>query len=160
MNNDYHGPLFTTETDCIQYLGTFSPGEQVDLDLQTDATSPQVLICELDTDALTLAASVLAQNALHVTSCSNGELEGTVTATADGWLYTSIPAIPGWTVCVDGVKTDCMALLDTLIAVPITVGEHAVTFSYTPPGLIPGLALTGLGVLISLALLRKNRRQK
>ncbi len=159
VNNAYHGPLFTNETDCIRYLGTFSPGEQVDLDLQTDAIALQVLICELDTAALTQAASVLAQNALHVTSCTNGKLEGTVTATADGWLYTSIPAIPGWTVCVDGAKTDHMALLDALIAVPVTAGDHTVTFSYTPPGLIPGLVLTGLGAAVTLALLLQKRKK-
>lgn len=160
VNNAYHGPLFTNETDCIQYLGTFSPGEQVDLDLQTDALAPQVLICELDTAALTQAASVLAQNALHVTSCTNGKLEGTVTATSDGWLYSSIPAISGWTVCVDGVATEYMALLDTLIAVPVTAGEHTVTFSYTPPGLIPGLALTGLGMALTLVLLLQKRKKQ
>ena len=160
VNNTYHGPLFTNETDCIQYLGTFSPGEQVDLDLQTDAAFPQVLICELDTAALTQAASVLAQNGLQITSCSNGKLEGTVTATADGWLYTSIPAIPGWTVCVDGAKTDYITLLGALIALPVSAGEHTVTFSYSPPGLIPGLALTGLGVTLTAALLLQKRKKQ
>ena len=160
VNNAYHGPLFTNETDCIQYLGIFSPGERVDLDLQTDAIAPQILICELDTAALTQAASVLAQNALQVTTCSNGKLEGTVTATADGWLYTSIPAIPGWTVCIDGTKTDYIALLDTLIAVPVSAGEHIVTFAYTPPGLMPGLALAGLGVVLTLALFLQKRKKQ
>ena len=156
VNNVYHGPLFTNETDCIQYLGTFSPGEQVDLDLQTQAAAPQVLICELDTAALTQAASILAQNAMQITTCTNSRLEGTVTASSDGWLYTSIPSIPGWTVWVDGAKCEHMALLDTLIAVPVTAGTHTVSLRYTPPGLYPGLGLTAVGLLV-LILLGKKR---
>lgn len=160
VNNASHGPLYTTETDCIQYLGTFSPGEQVDLDLHTDAPSPQALICELDTAAYARALESIAPNRLQVTQFSNGLLEGTFTAITDGWLYTSIPAQPGWTVCIDGKPTEHIALLDTLIAVPVTTGEHTVIFSYTPPGLYPGLALTVLGALVTIALLFKKRKQK
>ena len=156
VNNAYHGPLFTNETDCIQYLGTFSPGEQVYLELQTQATAPQVLICELDTAALTQAAGILAQNAMQVTTCTNSRLEGTVTATTDGWLYTSIPAIPGWSVWVDGTKCEPIALLDTLIAVPVNAGEHTISLRYTPPGLYAGLGLTAAGLLL-LVVLRKKR---
>ena len=156
VNNAYHGPLFTNETDCIQYLGTFSPGKQVDLDLQTQAANPQILICELDIAALTQAASVLEQNAMQVTTCTSSKLEGTVTATTDGWLYTSIPAIPGWSVWVDGTKCEHIALLDALIAVPVTAGEHTISLCYTPPGLYPGLGLTAAGLLL-LIFLRKKR---
>jgi len=159
VNNASHGPLYTNETDCIQYLGTFSPGELVDLDLHTDASNPQALICELDTAAYALALESIAPNRLQVTRFSSGLLEGTFTADTDGWLYTSIPAIPGWTVYVDGKPVEHITLLGTLIAVPTTVGEHSVTFSYTPPGLIPGLALTGLGTLLTMVLmLRKKKR--
>lgn len=160
VNNTSHGPLYTNETDCIQYLGTFPPGESIGLDLHTDAPSPQALICELDTAALTRATSILAQNALEVTDCTNNSLNGSFTASADGWLYTSIPAIPGWTVCVDGKPTEHIALLDALIAVPVSAGKHTITMRYTPPGLIPGLALTGLGVLMTTTILLKKRRQK
>lgn len=161
VNNASHGPLYTNERDCIQYLGTFAPGEQVDLELElrTDTAAPQALICELDPAALARATDVLAQNALQVTACSNGALSGTFTAAADGWLYTSIPAIPGWEVRVDGTPTEHIALLDALIAVPVTPGGHTISFHYTPPGLIPGLALTGLGALLTAVLLLKKRRQ-
>jgi len=161
VNGILHSQIYTNETDCTLYLGTFPVDEPVEVTLITTAPASVRLssFYNLDTAALTRAADRLSQNALQVTSCSNGRLEGTVTATDDGWLYTSIPAQPGWTVLVDGEETEYTALDYALILVPLTEGAHTVTFSYTAPGLLPGFILTGLGVLLTLALLRKKRKQ-
>ncbi len=162
INGVLHAQVYTNETDCTLYLGTFPAGEAVEVTLIT--TAPASVrwssFYRLDTAVLTRAAESLSQNAMQITSYSNGRLEGTVTATADGWLYTSIPAQPGWTVRVDGEVTEHTALDNALIVVPLTAGEHTITFSYTAPGLLPGLALTGLGVLMTVALLLKKRKQK
>lgn len=162
VNGVLHEQIYTNETDCALYLGTFPGNETVEITLITGA--PEMLrgissFYTLDTAALTRAAATLSQNALQVTGCSNGKLEGTVTATANGWLYTSIPAQPGWTVCVDGKATEHTTLDNALIVVPLSAGEHTVTFTYTTPGLYPGLALTGIGILLAaVLLLRKMKR--
>lgn len=159
VNGELRGPVYTNETDCMIYLGTFFPGAPVEVTLITTAPAQRRLesFCELDTAVLTRAASVLEQNALRVTDYSNGKLAGSVTAADDGWLYTSIPAQPGWTVRVDGAVTEHTALDDALILVPLTAGEHTVSFTYTPPGLYPGLGLTAVGLALCLWLLRKKR---
>ncbi len=160
VNGELHGPVYTNETDCMLYLGTFFPGTPVEVTLITTAPAERRLesFCELDAAVLTRAAKVLAQNALHVTAYSNGTLAGTVTAATDGWLYTSIPAQPGWTVRVDGIATEHTALDDALILVPMTAGEHTVSFLYTPPGLYPGLGLTAIGLALSLWLLLRKKK--
>ena len=162
VNGVLHGQVYTNETDCTLYLGAFPPGEAVEVTLIT--TAPASVrwgsLYTLNNAALTRAAETLSQNALQVTACSNGRLEGTVTATADGWLYTSIPAQPGWTVRVDNNVTEYTALDNALIVVPLTEGEHTVTFSYTTPGLLPGLAMTGLGIMITAALLLQKRKKQ
>jgi len=159
VNGELHGQIYTNETDCLLYLGTFPAGQPVEVTLITTAPAERRIevFCELDTAVLTRAANVLEQNALQVTSYSNGKLEGTVTAAADGWLYTSIPAQPGWTVRVDGCVTEHAALHDALILVPLTAGEHTVSFTYTPPGLYAGLSLTAIGLALGLWLLRKKK---
>ena len=158
VNGELHGSVYTNETDCMTYLGTFLHGTSVEVTLITTAPAEHRLeaFCELDTAVLTRAAKSLAQNALQVTSYSSGRLEGTVTADDDGWLYTSIPAQPGWTVRVDGAVTEYTALDDALILVPLTTGEHTISMRYTPPGLYPGLGLTTAGLLV-LVLLQKKR---
>jgi hypothetical protein len=148
--------LYTNETDCIQYLGTFPAGETVRLRLDCRG---QVVLYTLDTAAFEAARSALEANRLQVTSYGQRRLTGTVTAAQDGNLYTSIPAIPGWTVTVDGTEVECGQFMDSLLTVPLTAGTHTVSMTYTPPGLFAGLALTGLGLLISIALLRKKHRQ-
>ena len=162
VNGVLHGQVYTNETDCTLYLGTFPLNETVEITLIT--TAPESVrwgsLYTLNIVALTRAAEALSQNALQVTACSNGRLEGVVTATADGWLYTSIPAQPGWTVRVDNKVTEYTALDNALIVVPLTEGEHTVTFSYTAPGLLPGLSMTGLGVLLAAALLLQKRKKQ
>ena len=162
VNGVLHSQVYTNETDCTLYLGTFPQNETVEITLIT--TAPASVrwgsLYALNTAGLTRAAESLSQNVLQVTACSNGKLEGTVTATANGWLYTSIPAQPGWTVQVDNKTTQHTTLDNALIVVPLTEGKHTVTFSYTTPGLLPGLAMTGLGVLVAAALLLQKRKKQ
>lgn len=160
VNHVLYGQIYTNDTDCPIYLGTFSTGTPVEVTLITTASAPlrQPSFCKLDTAALTRAAEALTQNALQVTKYSSGKLSGTVTATTDGWLYTSIPAQPGWTVRVDGQGHEHTALDHALIVVPLTAGEHIVEFSYTPPGLYPGLGLTALGLALCVWLLLRKKR--
>ena len=161
INGVLHSQVYTNETDCILYLGTFPADETVEITLITTAPLSHRLnsLYALDTAVLTRTAEILSQNAIQVTACSNGYLEGTITAEQDGWLYTSVPAIPGWTVRVDGKVVKHQAFLNTLLTIPVTAGPHTVSMRYTPPGLFPGLALTGLGVLLTTVLLLKKRRQ-
>ncbi len=161
VNKSFFGPVYTNETDCTLYLGTFAAGEPVEVTLITTAPEHlrQARFYELDTAALTRTAHTLAPNALQVTRLENGLLEGTVTASGDGWLYTSIPAQPGWTVYVDGSRAEFISLENALIALPLSPGTHTVTFAYRTPGLTAGLWLTGAGILwFAVLLLRRTKK--
>lgn len=159
VNDVLYGPIYTNETDCLLYLGTFPAGEQIEVTIVTTAPASVRFetFCELDTAVLTRAAEVLAQNALQVTACSNGRLEGNVVAPSDGWLYSSIPATPGWTVEVDGKPVECGAFRDTLLTIPVAQGTHTISMRYTPPGLYAGLGLTTAGLLLLVVLRKKYR---
>lgn len=149
--------LYTNETDCIRSLGSFPAGQTVQVRLNYQGSVGQVLFYTLDTDALDNAAAALAAYRLQINELSNGRLSGTVNAPANGMLYTSIPAIPGWTVTVDGAEVCCGSFRSTLLTVPVPAGTHTVSMTYSAPGLIPGLLMCGVG-LVLLALLLKKRR--
>lgn len=123
-------------------------------------------------------------------------LEGKVTAKANQILVTSIPYEPGWTVKVDGKKLKTriveekdkdgnvklmnsdsgdgeLILMDSLIGVRLSEGEHTVELTYTPPGFPVGVItlILGIGVIIMfylydrrtnpvIAARRKLREQK
>lgn len=159
VNDVPYGPVYTNETDCLLYLGTFPAGDPVSVTLVTTAPADIRFetFCELDAGAFTRAAQTLSQHAIEVTACSNGKLEGTILAPRDGWLYTSIPSIPGWTVMVDGQEVTPGTFRDALLTIPVTTGTHTISLSYTPPGLYTGLWLSAAGLLL-LLILRKTHR--
>ena len=155
-------PLYTETAPCIQYLGPLAigiVGDTVELPILCEDPKDTPLVYALNTDTLSEALVTLSANRLTVTNYSNGRLEGTVTAPADGQLFTSIPAIPGWAVTVDGKPVECGTFRDTLLTIPMTSGTHTVSMQYTPPGLIPGLVLTGVGIILTLALLLKKHKR-
>ena len=161
VNGQFHGPIYTTETDCVLYLGTFSPDTPVDITLITTAPAAlrTALLCELDTQALDRAAAALSGNTMSATGHGTGWLEGSLTAPADGWVYTSIPAQKGWTVRVDGQEVRPVTYDGALLSLPVSAGTHNLTFTYTAPGLVPGLGLTGLGLAwLAAELLRRRKR--
>jgi len=158
--------LYTERTNGIQYLGTFPEGTQHEFlvyctDPATQDTQLEApLLYTLNTENLQRMLDTLRENRLHVTAHGNGWLEGAVNAFRDGEIFTSIPAIPGWTVEVDGKAVKCGAFRDTLLTIPVAAGTHTISMRYTPPGLVPGLALTGLGVLLTAALLLQKRKKQ
>ena len=158
--------LCTERTNGIQYLGTFPEGTEHELlvycsEPVTDPTQlKEPLLYTLNTQQFQRMLDALKENRLHVTNHGNGWLEGAVNAYRDGEIFTSIPAIPGWTVKVDGEPVECGTFRDTLLTIPVAAGTHTIFMHYTPPGLIAGLALTGLGMALTLVLLLQKRKKQ
>ncbi|MDR1604833.1 MAG: YfhO family protein [Gracilibacteraceae bacterium] len=86
------------------------------------------------------------------------------TAREDQVLFTTIPYEPGWLAYVDDVRTETVKVVDSLLAVPLTPGEHEVRLEFRPWQLPVGLALSAGGVALfiglSLAGVRRARRAK
>lgn len=159
INGTYHEALYTNETDCIRALGSFPAGQTVTLRLDHDGSVGQVLLYKLDSDTLNRSVRALEDNRLQVTGYGRNWLEGTVTAPADGrLLYTSIPNIPGWTVTLDGRQIAPHSFCGLILLPLHSAGSHTVSFRYAPPGLIPGLVLTGAGCAILLFLLIRKKK--
>lgn len=91
----------------------------------------------LDSDTRSLAAEPMT-----VTSYDASHMSGTVDFSRDGALFTSIPYDAGWTAAVDGSSVSTQAAYGALLSVPISKGFHEITFSYQPPGFMPGLLLS------------------
>ena len=152
-------------TNGTQYLGTFPEGTEHELLVYCSEPVTEVsqlkapLLYTLNTEHFQRMLDTLKENRLHVTDHGNGWLEGAVNAFRDGTIFTSIPAISGWTVKVDGETVECGTFRDTLLTIPVAAGTHTISMYYTPPGLYPGLVLTGLGVMLTLALLLQKRKR-
>ncbi len=95
----------------------------------------------------------LKKDSLNITSFDDTKITGTINASEDGILYTSINYDTGWSVYIDGEKVgyeSIHSIGNALLGVDITAGKHTVTLKYTPEGLIIGAALSGVTLLLML----------
>ncbi|MFI9046799.1 YfhO family protein [Streptomyces sp. NPDC053427] len=81
---------------------------------------------------------------------------------SSGSALFALPAVPGWGCSVDGGPSRGAGSFAGLLAVPLGSGASRLSCVYTPPGLVPGLAASGAGVLAlaAVALLAPLRRRR
>ena len=68
------------------------------------------------------------------------------------------PAAPGWAASLDGEPAGLVPANIAAMGVVVPTGTHVVTWRYAPPGLLPGAALSALGLLGCAALALAGRR--
>lgn len=135
--------------------GDFKAGEvitfQADVDSQNSGKG-KIYVYQINKDALEEGYRKLASCGLNITDYSDTKIEGTINARNDCVMYTSIPYDGGWTVYVDGKKSEVKSVKNALMCVPISAGEHEVRFKYSPPGFLTGLIVTGFAIAILVLL--------
>ena len=94
-----------------------------------------------------LSSAVRGQD-VQITDARDGYVSAQISVPEDQLLLTTIPYEKGWTLLVDGVKTDITPYQDALISVPLAAGTHAITLSYTSPGMWAGAAVSGAASLV------------
>lgn len=159
VNGTYKGICFESDNHNIKDLGRFEKGEEVTVKLALKKSDlyfrePQFAVYneEAETSAI---AQMWEKNAdTKVEKVSQTDIRFTVNAKSNDILFTTIPAEKGWTVYVDGVKTDYdTALNDALMTVKLSEGEHVVEFRFFAAGLGTGLIVTVIGIAIFVGLI-------
>ncbi len=153
--------LGSTEAASVHYLGTPNQGEEclVTVWYEDGWAAPEQFLWALNREAL--ASAVRSVDAAEVLSVADsGAVRLNVTADGAQTLLTTIPAEDGWTVAVDGERTRHGVWLDAFLTVPLTDGAHTVELRFTPPGLVPGLALGGLTAAALVAAAIRKRRER
>ena len=98
------------------------------------------------------AYDILNASTLELTSFHSTRIEGTIQCDRDGVLYTSIPQNGGWTATVDGVPVEVVTIGNAMVGVPLTVGEHTVSLTYSNKAFSLGWKISLLCVLVLAAL--------
>ena len=103
----------------------------------------------------------LNADAYNITSFEDTHIEGTVNASEDGVMFTSIPYVDGWKVTVDGQSVDKVSIGDDgVIGVDIPAGEHTVVFQFKSKGLVPAVVISFIGVVLAVAYTLLDNRIK
>ena len=152
LNKEFLDFYYEGGNMTIQTIGRFNPGEQFSLICTIASDKNEVLFKDeqffyLNEDMFREAVDILKKHPLEIEEFSEDHLKGTITAEEDGIMFTSITNEPGWTVYVDGEKTETVELYEALIGVPMTEGTHTVEMVFFPKGLKLGILLSVLGVV-------------
>lgn len=152
VNGTEAGSYFTHETNCILYLGSFTPGEKVLIDI-LPATSVRVeyaQIAVLNTVLLENTLLNLRTNEMRITDHKGAKLKGTIYVPEGQKIVTSIPYDIGWTVKIDGKRVPFQKYAETFIAIETEAGEHAISFTYLSPGFSTGMIVFLITLILSV----------
>lgn len=156
---------FEANRGSTNSVGSVKKGGTVSITINYEAGKAGDITCYvygLDVDTWKNAYAELSDEMLNVTSFSDTSIKGKITAKEDGLFMTSIPYEKGWTLKVDGKKTDIVPISDALIACKLSEGEHEISLTYAPYGFWPAVTLSVFSIAALFALdyafkrLRKN----
>lgn len=165
---DNDGVSQSLETPYILDLGYHTVDETITISLDCSDTeegvegSFEIFCYSLDMDVLNAGYTELQSGTLEVESYTETNIVGTVTATENCVLYSSIPYDEGWTVYVDGEEVETFEIGNSLLGIMLKPGEHTVEYSYTPKGLLVGAVISGVAVvaLVGYEVFKYRRRKK
>lgn len=152
---NYVGSFFEGDDYSITELGTFKKGDSIRVRITIlpesgDAYWSDELFYTFNQEVFEQAIESLRQRTWNITEHTDTYLKGTVTASDEQMLFTTIPYEEGWQIEVDGKKVEPKKVLGSMIAVPLSAGTHTVTMKFWPQYLTQAIIFTICGLLALL----------
>lgn len=97
---------------------------------------------KFDEEAYAKSYEKLSKNVYNIEVMESDYVKGFIHADEDGIMMTSIQAVDGFTVLVDGVEVPYETIGGAMIGVPLTAGDHIVEFKYRTPHLTFGIVIS------------------
>ena len=142
-------------------LGDCESGEQVYIS-NSKGEKISFTLYQLNAEAVEQAYRTLSRQTMELEEITDTSVRVLIVVEEPGRLILSIPADYGWSLYVDGEKTEFTAWEYALLSVSLSEGTHEIYLRYTTPGLLPGMAVSagciGLFALLSLCRWEKKRR--
>lgn len=142
-------------------LGYAEPEDQLVLTCE-ETKNPEFGIYRMDPEKLLQAVQKLGEQPFLVEQWDSRSLRGSITVETPGELMFTIPYEKGWSMWVDGVKTEPEAYGDTFLGVFLEEGTHEIRLSYFPEGFQAGILLSLCSVLLltGICILQKRSNEK
>lgn len=146
MRNDAAQPqTYGMGRSYIASIGEFNKGDKISIYAklkQGQSGTAQVYVNLLNKDVFEKGYKIVSKDVMKTTKLTGSSMEGTINVSEDGLFYTSIPYEEGWTAVVDGKKVDITPVGQSLVAFPLSKGEHDIQLYYYPKGFWIGVALS------------------
>lgn len=182
INHKFMGEYFEGHNYHTLNLGEFKAGQEFELRMTVANEYTIVnsfLFYQFDYDLFKADIDNIKKQQWNITEFDGDYIKGDINAEAGQLMITSIPYEEGWTVKIDGEKVDfydkdinttdgtpdfnkseqCWTkLVDALIGIKLTPGQHTIEMSYTPPGFVPGVVLLIIGIVCSVFIYRYDKK--
>lgn len=90
----------------------------------------------------------LSANVYNIDEFKDTYISGNIHSDENGIMMTSIQAVDGFSVYVDGKKVKYNTIAGSFIGVPLDKGDHSVEFIYVTPYLKEGMVCSIVGVIL------------
>ena len=145
-------------------MGNAQEGEtstvEVGIKSETKTGNFHLMVYSLSKPAFEKAYEALADEQLNISSFSDTEICGTVDVKEDGVLFLSIPYEKGWSVYVDGKKTETVKLMQSMLGAEVSRGHHDIRISYIPEGLRTGVTASAAALVLFILFALYDRKRK
>lgn len=125
-----------------------------------DITTLMFTFGKFDEEAYAEAYEKLSKNVYDIEVEEADYIKGSIQADKDGIMMTSIQAVDGFTVYVDGKETEYEVIGGAMIGVWLKAGMHTVEFRYQTPYRALGIGISGCAFLVFLLICLVDWRKK
>ena len=132
-------------------LGHFKKNQKVQIKILTNKTfdlNPEYFQ-SLDQPRFLKSLDKFQDNSLKISSDLNHDtVRGTINVKKAAPMLFSIPYDDGWSATVDGKKVKIHQVVDNLMAIDLTKGQHKVELNYQVPGLKIGWIVSIVSIIL------------
>lgn len=147
-------------TKGMYHVGNVKKGQQIDLLMFVhDAVDPgtnvdiTISFANFNEEAFEQAYRLMSSEAYDIIEMTDDSIYGRIHAEEDGLMMTSIHHMNGFSVYVDGKEFDYELVNDTMYAIPLSKGDHEISFVYRQPYFIQGLVISIISIVLYLMLI-------
>lgn len=156
---------FSQTQNVVKQLGNLAEDELVVLRCYVTGDARnlnEVYVYQEDETVLAQYAKAVCAEDVTVSLISDDKLQIQCKNAKDEkqYLLFTMPADAGWTVKVDGTKTETYNVLHNLMAIAVEPGEHEIEMHYVPKGLKKGALLTAVSLLALIGIVLYGKKGK
>ena len=164
---DYIGGAVETESfrdlkrGSVLYLGKLEQGQTITLTNGDEEDATQKIsadVYRMDEAVLEETLNMLSAQHLENVSWESDRISGEITLEREGRLILSVPYEDGWTVLINGSEAERTTFGGCLMAFDLREGQYTVEMDYVPVGQGVGLAVSGVSLLLFMAVIIYRKR--
>lgn len=147
----------------IVYLGYLKGGDYVTIsnnDTEDTTKNISAMVYRMDEEVLHQALAKLKEQHLEEVVYDSTHLSGMLNLQQEGRLILSVPYEKGYTVWVNGEKTEPELFGGTFMALDLAPGEYQISLKYVPYGQNVGRVISAVSLLLFLGVIWLGRKVK